>query len=182
MARQALDIPEGHVLGAAEVLDRLLQAGPGFVLFVDDFVGSGDQFVRTWRRPYDLSTGNSTSFESLARTGRGDRFYYCPLVCTTKGHARIQRACPEVQLRPVHLLPPQYSALAQHSVLWPSHSASAGRRLIRAASLRAGISEGEWKGYANLGLALAFEHSVPDATLPLFYWEKNGWQPLLRRR
>jgi hypothetical protein len=39
----------------------------------------------------------------------------------------------------------------------------------------------DWQGFHKLGLALAFQHCVPDATLPLFYWEHNEWHPLIRR-
>ncbi len=38
-------------------------------------------------------------------------------------------------------------------------------------------------GYHERGLLLAFEHSVPDATLPIFWSSgKNGWTPLVERR
>ena len=53
------------------------------------------------------------------------------------------------------------------------------------ASRRAGIVDelgSNWAGFENLALPLAFFHCVPDATLPLYFWERNGWSPLIRRR
>jgi len=37
-------------------------------------------------------------------------------------------------------------------------------------------------GFHNLGLGVAFEHSVPDATLPVFWHSSDDWKPLRRRR
>ncbi len=38
-------------------------------------------------------------------------------------------------------------------------------------------------GYHEQGLLLAFDHSVPDATLPIFWSPgKYGWTPLVARR
>ena len=62
-----------------------------------------------------------------------------------------------------------------------------GQAWIADASRRGGVPDtngaqpGDWRGFAKLGLALAFEHGVPDATLPLFYWDGPGWEPLMRR-
>ena len=37
------------------------------------------------------------------------------------------------------------------------------------------------KGYREQGLALAFEHGIPDACPPIFYWETGDWKPLMNR-
>ena len=38
------------------------------------------------------------------------------------------------------------------------------------------------RGYGNLGLQIAFDHSTPDATLPIFWAEARAtWTPLVRR-
>ena len=36
-------------------------------------------------------------------------------------------------------------------------------------------------GFHDLGLTIAFEHSVPDATLPIFWADGSNWKPLYRR-
>jgi len=155
------------------------------VIFVDDFVGSGNQFVQTWRRPIRTPGGTDISFAKLSTVAR-HRFIYCPLLCTKLGLNLIQKECPMVIVVPAHLIPPRYSALARDSVIWPPHLLSQGADFIRRCSAAAGIPDSpgsveDWRGFAGLGLTMAFAHSVPDATLPLFYWEKNGWAPLIRR-
>ena len=35
------------------------------------------------------------------------------------------------------------------------------------------------KGLQAQGLAIAFGHGIPDACPPFFYWDQNGWTPLI---
>jgi hypothetical protein len=178
-ARQQLDIDEARIMRPAAVIAHLIvQSAP--VAFVDDFVGSGNQFIETWQRPYGPS---QISFAAIAKHRGGD-FYYCPMICTEHGAARIQQECPEVSLRPAHLISNRDGALAPDSRIWPDHFRPHALSFVRDTSLRAGIpasGKDSWSGFHGLGLTIAFAHSVPDATLPIFYWEKNGWKPLLRR-
>jgi len=79
------------------------------------------------------------------------------------------------------VLPKEYSAIDPNSILWPSHLVSGAARFLERVSVSAGIPADQWRGRHDLALAIAFSDSVPDATLPLFYWEQDGWQPLIRR-
>jgi hypothetical protein len=125
------------------------------------------------------------SFEKLAALAR-HRFFYCPLLCTELGMRRIGAECPGATLAPAHVVPPRYSAFAPDSVVWPAQLLLEGSAFIERYSAVAGVPDqpgavDDWRGFAGLGLTVAFSHSVPDATLPIFYWEKNGWTPLIRR-
>jgi len=184
-ARQVLGIDQARIMQPSDAIRRLMER-PGPVLFVDDFVGSGTQFVSTWRRQVDVSPDSGVSFERLA-TLRGAEFYYCPLICTTYGYDNLKQACPSVHVSPAHVVSERYSALAPDSIIWPSHLRSTAVDFLRRASERAGIPDtdgnvNDWRGFRKLGLALALGDSVPDATLPIFYWEENEWKPLIRRK
>jgi hypothetical protein len=182
LARQILPLSEPQVVSPEECVKVLLSdARP--VVFLDDFVGSGHQFVTTWHREIDVLGGGQTSFERIARVRRGVAFYYCPLICTQLGMDTIKRDCVGVTVSPAHILPSSYSAIVPDSIIWPASLLVEGIRFVERASARAGIPDDEWRGYADLGLALAFEHyTTPDATLPFFFWEQNGWKPLVHRR
>jgi hypothetical protein len=185
-ARKLLDIDEARIQSPEQTASELVASGPWPVVFVDDFVGTGNQFVRTWRRPMNVAPGRTVTFEQLS-TIRGQTFAYCPLISCQLGYDAIRRECPQVSLNCCHVFPPDYSAVAPDSVLWPPALLPNASSFIQSASARAGIPDTggivvkDWKGFGNLGLALAFAHSVPDATLPIFYWEQNGWKPLVRR-
>jgi len=186
-ARQLLQIPEERILTPRDVLMALLAGPPRPVVFVDDFVGSGNQFIETWERITSVSHTLSLSFKTIAESRRGDRFFYCPAFCTEHGLSEIKRRCPPVVVSAAHVLPARYSVLAHDSLIWPPDLLPSATDFVRVASLRAGIPDAnggvdDWRGYHQLGLALAFGRSIPDATIPLFYWERNGWKPLMPRR
>jgi len=182
-ARQLLGIDEANLKDPDEALSTLVNHGPQPVLFVDDFVGSGDQFLQTWNRQYELKGGSSMSFKRYASV-RGDDFFYCPLFCSEIGKNAIERDCPEIVLSPAHFLPAKYSAISDESVIWPEHLKPTAYEFLENVSDRAGIPdycEVSWTGYQYQALTIAFEHGVPDATLPLFYFNDNGWVPLMAR-
>lgn len=188
LARDKLGVQEEQLLSPAKALDQLKATPRGNVIFVDDFVGSGEQFENTWRKIHQLSDLGAASFKSLVATiGSGAvGFYYCPLICTDVGRDYIARKCPLVKLVPAHALPETYSALSSSSVIWREDMKVEGPLFVERASVKAGIpfrdgQEGCWMGYRKLGLALAFEHGWPDAVLPIFTHQKNGWKPLLKK-
>ena len=45
-----------------------------------------------------------------------------------------------------------------------------------------GTKDVSWNGFHGLGLALALaiNHSCPDATLPIFYFSSEDWKPLIK--
>src|SRR5258708_5765958 len=84
--RQLLGVPEERILAPERAVAELHLRGLLPVIFVDDFVGSGDQFVSTWKRTFRWLSG-SGSFENLQKV-KGGQFYYCPLICTEVGMSR----------------------------------------------------------------------------------------------
>ena len=179
---RAIGITEDRIVTPEKAL-RILQSGSEApIIFVDDFVGSGSQFLTTWRRQYG-SAGKT--FEELAPI-TSNEMYLCTAFCTECGLKYIQSECPRIRVNPGHLLSSNYSALAEDSIIWPSALKSTAVEFIRSASERAGIPDtggqvDDWRGFACLGLTIARQGSIPDATLPIFYWQKNGWQPLIRK-
>jgi len=188
LARDKLGVQEEQLLSPAKALEQLRATRRGNVIFVDDFVGSGEQFKDTWTKNHWLSDLASSSFKVLVGTiGSGTvGFYFCPLICTERGREYIAANCPWVKVVPAHVLPETYSALSDNSVIWRDDMRVDGPLFVERASVRAGIpfregQEGCWTGYRRLGLALAFEHGWPDAVLPIFTHQENGWKPLLKR-
>ncbi len=184
-ARDLCGIPERHLVSHDRLIPYLMRSPSTPVVFVDDFVGSGNQFVTMWTRKYLISPMR-LSLAELARALRGQTLFYCPLVCTEKGRDAIATNCPQVVLRPAHLLDARYSVFHPKSVIWPPQLRDAGVEFVKVASERAGIPDlgggvGDWRGFHLLGLTLGFAHGVPDATLPIFTWSENGWHPLVRK-
>lgn len=179
-ARDLCGIRDANVRENEAAIEAIMKDPGRPLLFVDDFVGSGNQFLETWERTHEIAAG-SWGFHSLEALG-ASRIYYCPVVATEQGLDRIRRRSP-VTVSPAHVLPDVYSALHPASIVWPEHRQQEGAQFIFEASQRAGIPDSggglnDWRGFHRLGLTLAFEHGVPDATLPLFWWESATWIPL----
>ncbi|CAE6816072.1 hypothetical protein R69776_05916 [Paraburkholderia nemoris] len=187
LARDVLMLPEGRIASPETALNFLAAGGAGNVLFVDDFVGSGNQFGDTWERLYVTSSGPCSFKQLSSQSGCKTRFFYCPVICTDLGRKNIHQRCGSVvQIVPAHFFGSRQSALSTDSSIWRDDMRTEGPEFVRQASKRAGIpdlngAEGCWQGFHKLGLALAFSHGYPDATLPLFYTNANGWKPLIRK-
>ena len=185
LARDILQIREDQIVTSAEALDHLNSARGGNIVFVDDFVGSGSQFIATWHRQHAIRGGQNESFSTIERAIQGPAsFFYCPILCTELGSAAIGVDCPPVIVKPAHFLTAKHSAIASSSFIWRDDMQLEGPRFVEMVSRRAGIPDlsgnpGCWRGFSSLGLAVAFEHGCPDATLPLFTWRSAEWTPLL---
>ena len=180
-ARDLAQVPERHILAPAAACDALLHgSGRRPVVFVDDFVGSGEQFVDNWYREHTTRTGAMTSLRRLVDAGECDA-YYIPLVATKYGLDRIRYDCPKVALYPVHELGEEYACSNPQSLVWRPDLQAGVTDFLNRSVARAGLSPISVLGHHRLALAIGFEHGVPDATLQLFTHNDNGWRPLVRR-
>ena len=182
-ARQVAGIDESQITHPVNVLAEHASGASHPILLVDDFVGSGRQMEATWHREYTISNSMTASFKTLAENG--ETIYYVPLVSTEYGMERLAQNCRGLTVSPAHVLDRHYSLVDPDSIMWPEPLRPQAFDFISSASERAGIKDqygAHWAGFHGLALSLAFAHSVPDATLPLYYWEHNGWKPLVRRR
>ena len=182
-ARQVLALDETRILDPRNALSAVLTDSPSALMFVDDFLGSGNQMIATWNRPYRPTDDGPYTFAAAARNGT--QVIFVPIVATRYGLSRVARYCPGLTVRPAHTLDDRYSLTSPDSILWPDALKPRARSFLLDASRRAGIVQEHpdgWQGFHDLALALAFSHSVPDATLPLFFWDRNGWAPLISRR
>lgn len=185
-ARQILGFNEQQLLSPADALNNVLSGHNGPLIFVDDFVGSGEQFVRTWKRQFETTQHGRATFAQAAMTNPQARFFYCNAMTTMLGRERIARDAPIVQVSAGNIVPYDHSLSSPCSALWPDSLRADGIAMIERISkslgyLDSGGDQNDWQGFYQLGLGVAFEHSVPDASLPIFYCERNGWKPLVRR-
>ena len=187
-ARDHADISEEQILKPEEVLERIALGGhQSPIVFVDDFVGSGDQFAETWEREYEVG-GKLYSFRNAARDADRDgmplEFYYAPAVCTMYGLDNIKRRCAGVEVSAGNILDQRYNVFHRESLIWPHGLVADGQELVRRVSLELGLADddSEWGllGYHGLGLAIGFAHKTPDATIPLFRHRADNWRPLVK--
>lgn len=150
-------------------------------MFVDDFIGSGDQFLATWK---DCSTGSS--FDNIHKQNPFP-VIYISLVGTEDGIANIARHAPAVAVCVTH-------KVDDRGTLWGIKSSNASlfsqldlflrKYLARLTPHEQYMRQEDYLvyGYKHRGLFFGFEHSVPDATLPIFWCPgTSNWEPLIER-
>lgn len=185
--RQVVGVPQERIVSFSEALDHAY-AGK-CVVFVDDFVGSGNQFIETMSRYEADPDGKPTgrSFAS-AQAKKGFVCVYVTLICTKFGYDEIHKKFPQAAICCTHVIDKEAS-------VWGFDRAAPSSYLdivdlLRRTATRLTPAEPYMQttdrkafGFAQRGLMLGFEHSVPDATLPIF-WSKglDDWEPLLERR
>lgn len=180
---RAMGIAENQIKTPEQVCYELERGLNAPILIVDDFVGSANQFIQTCDRHNESSSKSLGEFSAISPS----KFFLCSAFCTEYALGEIKKTYPNITVHPGHLIPNNYSALVPDSIVWPPNLRASAVDFIHNASLRAGIPDTrgstsvDWRGFAKLSLTIAFEGSIPDATLPIFYWEQNGWNPLLRR-
>ena len=185
--RQLLELPDSQVQKPAAALPQYLN-GEKTIVFVDDIVGTGQQLHATWLREYQLN--NPKSFWEAYKHTK-NRCYYISLASTKEGRQKLA-AETGIELISAHNLQDRdrFNAALRRI---PDHPAGSelhdgvdslldnhAAELTLASYMREGAFP--LFGFHNLGLTLGFQHSMPDATLPI-YWasSSNSWTPLSKR-
>ena len=129
--RQKLGISQSQIVTPAQAVKRLDSGSHlGAVIFVDDFSGSGDQFVFTWYRQEPNSIGDMASFQSLYANGVVNPVYYATCISTDTSVKAIHDDCKPVVVRSGNNLSHRYSALDPESVIWPVALRAEGQEFI----------------------------------------------------
>jgi len=177
MVRRRLQIPEDRIKSFDQLLQAIAAGRSGItrVVFFDDFIGSGQQFIRLLLTP----RMNNVPYDIILSAGCEIR--YCCFVATAYGLRNIEGSLPDAKVQSSHVIDETHSVVAPNSRVWPNELRSGVDDFILRSSRRAGIPDHNRLGFHNLGLALAFDHTIPDASLPIFYNSTSDWIPLMRR-
>jgi hypothetical protein len=172
LMRDIFGVPQNHLVSPQLAFDAAKQAHELKVVFVDDFIGSGDQMREHLEYPY--GSGTQATFLDLSKT---NQFYSCTSIGTEKGMGAITKLCPNLIAVTQHNLGDRYNIQSQD--FFAPHGLKDFPKRIHDISLRAGIPTNSVWGHGNLGLTVAFEHGVPDSTIPLFTHRTDTWLPLI---
>ncbi|MFS2164636.1 hypothetical protein [Variovorax sp. Varisp62] len=182
MARQSLKLDDAiHILNTEKAIEHASKGGT--VLFIDDFVGSGDQFLSTWKTP----NKQGVSFQILAAK-KTFTAIYVTLIATDFGMKKIYGDAPEVLVCTAHVLEKKSTIEGvmedspEMKIFIHSFLDKYSQRLTPRENYIANNPSYLMYGYKKRGLLFGFEHSMPDATLPIFWSPgKNNWEPLIER-
>lgn len=151
------------------------------LVIVDDFLGTGEQFLQSWTERIAISGDHTSSLADEVRRLGISECYLVVAVATWRGLDGLNEDAPEVNVCAAHTLPRLASLRHPESSLVPSDLVHRLGPLIEKYSRKAGISESPW-GYRDMATTIGFEHGIPDSTLPLYWHSSDTWTPLRRRR
>jgi len=183
--RKTLAFPEARIASPADALANLVMDRTKTIVFVDDFMGSGNQFMATWSRVFSYQAGAiTTSFAEVVPQLADVRIFYCPSVSTACAIERLRRECPWVNVSAGAVLDARYDVMHPQSVIWSDEMRADGQAWVQAVSARLGLPDTEgaqddWRGFNKLGLAMAIRDTIPDATMRIFR-HNDGWAPLMK--
>ncbi len=157
------------------------------VVFVDDFLGSGQQLIKTWNRPHP---GNGPQSFKEAHAARPFDAFCLALIATDTAIRNAQTAAPGITIVSTHVLDATYSVQTlQAPQLDPPMDdiQTALRAFLQrhagSLDLKPFLQSGDGPlfGFHELGLLFAFEHGVPDSTIPLLWAKGPGsWIRLVK--
>jgi hypothetical protein len=183
--RNQLNVPEERLAEPAVALEAAVtESRP--VVFLDDFMGSSYQLQKTWRNSY--REDHPRSFAE-AQKCRPFPAYYIVLVTTSQGLELARYRCAGLHVVPGHVLGEEYSVrrLADQPNR-PNLSDLPDRihRLLAKYSDRLALdltmrqSDFALYGFHSFGLTVAFQHGIPDASIPLIWAKGSGsWTRLV---
>jgi hypothetical protein len=158
----------------AEQVPDCLAAAAELIIFVDDFLGTGEQF-ETFLRAEQLDV--------YAGSGR---LLYAPIVAHIKGRDHLRTTFEGLHVEPVELLDDRHAVFHDGSRCFadgtntPEGARDFYYNLLERHDITVGGSDR--RGYGHFELVYAFEHAVPDNSLPILWWpHTNGWPPLFAR-
>ncbi len=172
MLKRHLGFHEGWIMSPEDVASTIGQVA-GFV-FVDDFLGTGTQFAQ-----FLSDTGLKAHLSSGS-------FIYTPLAGHADGLKDLRSDFPALHVDTVELLDNRHALFHEDSESFPDdvNSAEVARGFYYALleDRKIAIGGPNRRGFGHLELAYAFEHAVPDNSLPILWWpHAENWRPLFDR-
>jgi hypothetical protein len=174
MMKQDLSICELCIVKPWEIKDCIKNQNVNVFIFIDDFLGSGDQFSEILEEEQIVPLLNSHYIA------------YIPLVAHNKGIQDLKDKFPGLRVTSVELLNNSNGLFNMESCCFddetnnPESARTFYYKLLKDKGIR--LQESKRCGYGRLGLAYAFEHATPDNCLPILWWNKSTmFKPLFKR-
>lgn len=153
----------------SQIGDAIAQGATVFI-FIDDFLGTGNQFCTMCEE------------EALAPLMDHTSFLYAPLVAHQQGIDRIKGVFHKISVCYVEWLSDGdsfFDAYFSDVDNSPFRAKLFYESMIEQRELI--LNPSQYYGYGALELSYGFEHGAPDNSLPLLWIREENWHPLLNR-
>lgn len=171
--KRKLFVDENWIIKPWEIKEKIKE-GIKVFLFIDDFLGTGDQFEK-----FFIAEMSYALLENAY-------FAYVPLTAHLKGIESLQNIYPNLRVTAVEIIDNTHSLFHPESLCFqdginsPKSAKNFYYSLLNSKNIS--IYGPERRGYGSFELAYAFSHAVPDNCLPILWWsDEENWYPLFDR-
>lgn len=138
------------------------------VVFIDDFLGTGDQFDEIIK---------DSELEEAINT---NHVFYAPLVAHQKGIDKLKTEYPKLRLIYTERLTLKFHSFFEN--YFPEEASFAKVAYLSMFASRGWLFDsGAQFGYGDLEITYAFQHAAPDNSLQAFTFRERNWIPLFDR-
>lgn len=175
--RQLFGISEKQIMRPSKAIEESGENKP--LVFLDDFIGSGSQLKATWKRLYGP---NYEGTFSDAYKKRNFKSHFVCLIATRYSLDRLSSI--PIKIHPSHIIGKNYNIKSKLSDNDSERLDGFLEKHKKKLDYPFYLKENTKKyGFYELGLTIAFDHSVPDSTLPIIWAGGNdSWTTLVERK
>jgi hypothetical protein len=155
-------------------LDQHINTGAQILVFIDDFLGTGQQFEELVQQ------------ENLDWIFGSAYVVYAPFAAHNVGIEHLRKRFPGIKITAAEVLDERHSIFNKLSrcfddgINTPEVAKTFYSNLVKDKHLA--VTPSSWLGFGGLGLAYVFQHAVPDNNLPILWSAGSaGWMPLFDR-
>jgi hypothetical protein len=172
--KRYLSIREQWIIKPWE-MNGAIRNGINVFIFIDDFLGTGEQFDEL----LTIEKIDNTMLSSIYAV-------YAPLTSHEVGLQELAKSYPSLRVKSVELLKRTHGVFHQESncfadgVNTPDSAKEFYYNLLKKRNFD--LSGPDRRGFGHLELTYAFEHATPDNSLPILWWaHSTEWTPLFDR-
>lgn len=147
---------------------------PEIVIFIDDFIGTGDQFTEFLERFFKDNPKDPEVY-----------YIYAPLAACSKGIDRLKEEYGNIKVCQAEIVPEKsgfFSGMSARYLGIEGHLINEIIETYDSFLNKVGLSKlKEKRGYGDLELTYTYAHGTPNATLPLLWAANEIYQPLFSR-
>jgi len=141
------------------------------VLFIDDFLGTGDTAIHFWE---------SYIIKDIVKSCPDISFYYIPLIALTRGIENVELHTGFDILSP-QIFTEEWRVFSEKSCIFPEKTSR--DKTKKFCEVYGKYLEGRdyALGYKDSQALIGLHHNIPDNTLPIIWSNSYGWYPLFKR-
>lgn len=175
-----LGLDETKILDINNLSSKILNHAKNLII-IDDFIGTGKQIFDFWNCAKMKLDDEEISINSLKHLFKDLEIEYLCLVCTEEGYFNFHTQNTTVGLRITYCekLTNKFKVFGSTSVYFEKDEVDESKIIIEKLCDLNGIN---LLGFNGLDYAIAFHHTIPDTSLPIFHKQTDTWNPLFRNK